>query len=160
MYKTKRNPNKTERKQIWLTTSIHKVVNDLQVHPKYYIHNISNTSSDPKKKLFTLSADDFGDVFGAGHWYAFGHVLGFLRTNLLESNGGQGVDEAAEVGGTDGFGDGGEGLGETEHGQLEGQLVCPVVADAGAGGRRGARPGGGLQVREQTRRHLRRDQST
>lgn len=80
----------------------------------------------------TLPAHDFGDVLRAGHGDALRHVLRLLGADLLEADAGQRVDEGAEVRGAVGLRDARHGLGEAQHGELEGELVGPVVPDVGA----------------------------
>lgn len=93
----------------------------------------------------TLSAHNFSHMFRAGDGDTFGHVLRFLRPDLIETHAGQGVHEGAEVRGTVGLRNTAKGLRQPQHGQLEGELVGPVVPYAV----------GAVQFREQARcRHF------
>lgn len=76
----------------------------------------------------TLSSYDFRHMLRAGHRNTLRHVLGLLGTHLLETDAGQRIDEGPQVPGTLRLRHGGQGLVEAEHGEFEGQLKGPLVA--------------------------------
>lgn len=116
----------------------------------------------------TLTSNDLGHVFAAGHRHALGHVLALLGPGLVvEGVGGsvEGLDDAVghadDGGGVYARGRTAGSVLEAEHRQLEGEGQGALVLDGATrpGARTRARSAprgraGTLHLREQTRRHL------
>lgn len=78
----------------------------------------------------TLSADNFGHMFRAGHRDALRHVLRLLRSDFVEADARQWIHERAQmVCRTVRLGDGRQRFRQPQHGEFEGELVGPVVAN-------------------------------